>query len=137
MYECDGATYGSAVAVTAAPGSGETNWSIAQLYTLPSAGGKITSIYKPPLQIALPRWSPDGKSIAFIAGLMSDEVSTGGDFFVINPAGGEPRNLTPKLRGSASWFAWTSPDQILFVQASQGKSVVSRVDCGTARADEP
>ena len=136
IYEYDWAPDGSAFAVTAAPGSGENNWWIAQLYTLPSAGGKITSIYKPPLQIALPRWSPDGKSIAFIAGLMSDEVSTGGDLFVINPAGGEPRNLTPKLRGSASWFAWTSPNQILFVQDSQGKSVVSRVDCGTARVDE-
>ena len=35
--------------------------------------GKTTSIWKPPLQIAGPRWSPDGKSIAVIHGIMSDE----------------------------------------------------------------
>ncbi|PYX76735.1 MAG: S9 family peptidase [Acidobacteria bacterium] len=136
VYEYDWAPDGSAFALTSAPGSGENNWWIAQLYTLPSAGGKMTSIYKPPLQIAIPRCSPDGKSIAFIAGLMSDEASTGGDVFIINASGGEPRNVTPKLRGSASWLAWTSPAQILFVQDSRGKSAVTRVDVGTDKIEE-
>ena len=44
------------------------------------AKGNATSIYKPWFQIAVPRWSPDGKSIAFIQGLMSDEGFHGGDF---------------------------------------------------------
>src|SRR5437667_272418 len=101
-----------------------------------SPEGKMTSIYKPPLQIAIPRCSPDGKSIAFIAGLMSDEASTGGDVFIINASGGEPRNVTPQLRGSASWLAWTSPAQILFVQDSRGKSAVTRVDVGTDKIEE-
>ncbi len=136
VYEFDWAPDGSAFALTAAPGSGENNWWIAQLYTLPSAGGKMKSIYKPTWQIAIPRWSPDGKSIAFIAGLMSDEVSTGGDLFVIDASGGEPRNVTPGLRGSASWLAWTAPAQILFVQDSQGRSAVTRVDVSTRKIDE-
>jgi acylaminoacyl-peptidase len=136
VYEFDWAPDGNAFALTSAPGSGENNWWIAQLYTVPSAGGKMTSIYKPPLQIAIPRWSPDGKSIAFIAGLMSDEVSTGGDLFIISASGGEPRNVTPELRGSASWLTWTSPVQILFVQDSQGKSAVTRINVGTGKIEE-
>ena len=39
------------------------------------------------LQIAVPRWSPDGKQIAFIGGLMSDQGSTGGDIYLIPATG--------------------------------------------------
>ena len=57
------------------------------------------------LQIAVPRWSPDGKTIAFIGGLMSDQGSTGGDVWTVSAEGGEPRNLTsgrPTSRPSGS-----------------------------------
>jgi dipeptidyl aminopeptidase/acylaminoacyl peptidase len=135
IYEYDWAPDGSQFVVTSAPGSGENNWWVAQLYTIPSTGGRMTSIYKPPLQIAIPRWSPDGKRVAFIAGLMSDEVSTGGDIFVVD-IGGEARNITPNLRGSASWLAWTAPGQILFVQDSDGRAVITRVNSASAKQDQ-
>jgi len=136
MYEYDWAPDGNAFVATSASGSGENDWWIAQLYTIPITGGKMTSIYKPPLQIAVPRWSPDGREIAFIAGLMSDEVSTGGDIFVIDAGGGEPKNITPKMRGSASWLAWISPTQILFAQNSRGTSALSRVDAQSGKLDQ-
>ena len=43
-------------------------------------------VYTPPVdrQIAVPRWSPDGKTIAFIGGLMSDEGFLGGDIFTLD-----------------------------------------------------
>src|SRR5204863_6406297 len=68
--------------------------------------GGATLIYKPTLQIANPRWSPDGKSIAFIEGLMSDEGSTGGDVFVVPASGGATTNVTPGLRASATSLDW-------------------------------
>ena len=43
------------------------------------------------LQIAVPRWSPDGKQIAFIGGLMSDQGATGGDIYLIPASGGASR----------------------------------------------
>ena len=46
----------------------------------------MKSIYRPETQIAMPRWSPDGSSIGFIQGLMSDEGFTGGDVFTIASA---------------------------------------------------
>ena len=49
--------------------------------------GNATSIYKPSLQVAMPRWSPDGKSIAFIEGIMSDEGFHGGDLFTSRLSG--------------------------------------------------
>jgi Tol biopolymer transport system component len=50
------------------------------------------------LQIAVPRWSPDGKAIAFIGGLMSDQGATGGDVWIVSADGGAPQNLTPRGR---------------------------------------
>ena len=42
------------------------------------------------LQIAVPRWSPDGKAIAFIGGLMSDQGVTGGDVWIDCREGAPP-----------------------------------------------
>ena len=131
IYEYDWSPDGNTFVVSSASGSGENNWWIAQLYTLSASDGRMKSIYKPSLQIAIPRWSPDGKSIAFIHGLMSDEASTGGDIYVISADGGEPRNVTPQLHGSASWLTWTG-GQIMFVQNSHGKTVLSRVNPANA-----
>ena len=38
---------------------------------------------KPAAQIAVPRFTRDGRQIAFIGGLMSDEGSTGGDIYAV------------------------------------------------------
>ena len=49
------------------------------------------------LQIALPRWSPDGSQIALIGGLMSDQGSTGGDIYLLSAEGGQPVDVTPGI----------------------------------------
>src|SRR5882762_20845 len=97
IYDCDWSPDDKTFVATAAPGPGDNNWWIAQIYTLDIAKGNATPIYKPSLQVAVPRWSPDGKSIAFIGGLMSDEGSIGGDIFVVPASGGEAQNITPGI----------------------------------------
>jgi dipeptidyl aminopeptidase/acylaminoacyl peptidase len=133
VYEFDWSPDGKSFVTTAAHGNGDNNWYIAQIYTIPSAGGGMKSIYKPPVdsQIAVPAWSPDGKSVAFISGLMSDEPSVGGDIFVVPAEGGEARNVTPGMKASASWLTWQSGTKILFGEEVDGDSGVATVDLGS------
>jgi dipeptidyl aminopeptidase/acylaminoacyl peptidase len=87
----------------------------------------MRQLYAPKWQIAEPRISPDGKYVAFIEGLMSDEGVTGGDIYVASSTGGAARNVTPKINGSPSSLAWTGPDRITFTQNVDGKSGLSSV----------
>jgi dipeptidyl aminopeptidase/acylaminoacyl peptidase len=136
VYEYDWSPDGTRFAAIAAHGNGDNNWYIASLYTLDAGPlGLMKSIYKPPLQIANPAWSPDGKQIAFIAGLMSDEPSVGGDIYSIAPVGGEATNLTPEMKASASWLAWTPEGKIVFGKAVEGDAGVSTVDPASGRID--
>ena len=128
VYHFDWSPDGKQLVTMAAPGSGDNNYWIAQLYVVDVAAAAMHPIYTPQLQLADPRWSPDGTSIAFIEGLMSDEGATGGDLFVIPAIGGAPRNVTPGLKGSVTSIAWTAPDRITLGADLAGESALARVD---------
>jgi dipeptidyl aminopeptidase/acylaminoacyl peptidase len=128
VYEYDWSPDGLHFAVTAALGNGDNNWYIAELYTLDAATGLMKSIHKPALQIANPAWSPDGQRIAFIGGLMSDEPSVGGDIFTIAATGGEATNVTPEMKASASWLAWTPENTIVFGEYLEGDSGIATIN---------
>jgi dipeptidyl aminopeptidase/acylaminoacyl peptidase len=128
IYEYDWSPDGLRFAVTAALGNGDNNWYIAELYTLDAATGLMKSIYKPPLQIANPAWSPDAQRIAFIGGLMSDEPSVGGDIFTIPATGGDATNITPEMKASASWLAWTPDGKIIFGEYLEGDSGIATIN---------
>ncbi len=122
VYDYDWSPDGKAFAAEAVEGSGTNNYWIAQLYVVQAGTGSTTSIWKPPLQIAGPRWSPDGKSIAVIHGIMSDEGQTGGDVYVVPAAGGVAKNVTPNLEGSARSLTWRPDGRILFQEYVDGQS---------------
>jgi dipeptidyl aminopeptidase/acylaminoacyl peptidase len=122
VYEYDWTPDGHGWFATAAHGSGDANWYVARLYHIPVDSGTMHEVYVPRLQIAEPRVSPDGKSVAFIEGLMSDEGSTGGDVFVLSLNGGKVRNLTQNLKASPASLAWTAPDRIVFGENIDGRT---------------
>ncbi len=129
VYEYDWAPDSKGLAYIAAAPPGENNWWVAKLYT-EKLGEKARVILAPEdvagslhgLQIALPRWSPDGKTIAFIGGLMSDQGSTGGDVWAISAHGGTPRNLTEGRNATSSWFVWDGEHRIYVDELAGGDS---------------
>ncbi|HEU4414504.1 MAG TPA: S9 family peptidase [Candidatus Angelobacter sp.] len=133
VYEFDWSPDGKTFVTTAAHGNGDDNWYIAQIYTIAAAGGEMKSIFRPAVdsQIAVPKWSPDGKSVAFISGIMSDEPAVGGDIFVVPADGGEARNLTPNMKASASTLTWMpGGGKIIFGEDADGESAIATVDAG-------
>lgn len=97
---------------TAAPGNGDNNWWVAKLFRIEA--GKAETLYTPPQrqQLANPVVSPDGRSLAFIGGIMSDFGSTGGDVFRLaldGPSNAPPvlRNLAPTIRASITSLSWS------------------------------
>ena len=122
VYEYDWTPDGEAWVATAAHGGGDANWYVARLYRINAQSGEMREIYSPKLQIAEPKVSPDGKFVAFIEGLMSDEGATGGDVHIVPITGGAARNLTPNFRGSPSSLVWTRPGHIIFSENVDGQS---------------
>ena len=122
------------LAYVAADPPGENNWWVAKLYTQ-EIGGKPNAILAPAevsgalhgLQIAVPRWSPDGKAIAFIGGLMSDQGSTGGDVWIVSTGGGQPVNLTPQRATSAAWIEWAGNENIYVSELARGNCQLVRL----------
>jgi dipeptidyl aminopeptidase/acylaminoacyl peptidase len=130
VYEFDWSPDSRQLAYVAAPPPGENNWWVAQLYTQ-SEDGQPKSILDPPtvsgplhgLQIAVPRWSPDGETIAFIGGLMSDQGVTGGNVYVIPSTGGEPKDSGAVSRATAAWIEWRGNERLGVAEIDGGDSV--------------
>jgi len=126
-YEFDWSPDSKSIAFIAANPPGENNWWVAKLYTQ-ALDGEPKAILSPTdvsgalhgLQIAVPRWSPDEKSIAFIGGLMSDQGVTGGDLWIVPSAGGQPVDLTPRQSSTAEWFTWGNGNSIYVSDVAGG-----------------
>ena len=120
VYEFDWSNDSSKLAYIAAPPPGEDNWWTAKLYTQAANAAEPKAVFDPNitsgplhgLQIAVPRWSPDGSKIAFIGGLMSDQGSTGGDIYTIPSIGGEATDVTPDRPATPAWFEWLDEQQL-------------------------
>ncbi|WP_243040634.1 S9 family peptidase [Dyella sedimenti] len=144
-YEFAWAPDGRRIAYVGAPPPGDNNWWVAKLYVQNAqAGAKAILVLDPGtvkgslhgLQIALPRWAPDGQRIGFIGGLMSDQGSTGGDIYTVPAAGGEPTDLTPGTKVTPAWFAWTGPQRLLVAQIRNGQSELADYGVASGQASQ-
>jgi dipeptidyl aminopeptidase/acylaminoacyl peptidase len=106
VYEYDWTPDGKGFVATSAKGNGDNNWWVAKLSYVDAASGALRIIASPTTQLNFPRVSPDGKTVAYIGGLMSDFGSIGGDVYTVALAGGEPKNLTPGFKGTFNGLAW-------------------------------
>jgi dipeptidyl aminopeptidase/acylaminoacyl peptidase len=130
VYDYDWSPDGQRLAAEAAVGSGTNNYWIAELFLIDAATGQARSLWKPPLQIAVPRFSPDGASVAVVHGIMSDEGLNGGDVYSVPVSGGVATNLTPGMAASAAWIDWRPGGEIVFSAHADGGFALGRVRPG-------
>jgi dienelactone hydrolase len=136
VYEYDWRPAGRGFVGTAAPGDGDDNWWTAKLYAFAPKTGAARLLYTPASirqQLAEPKVSPDGRTVAFIAGLMSDFGSTGGDIFslLLDTGAGAAVNLTPGMQASATAIDWGCRGELVAQLLRAGEHEV--VDLGSAR----
>lgn len=154
VYEFSWAPSSDKIAFVAANPPGENNWWVAKLYTeelqrsivksndnlqdhvntsfraildTTTASGPLHG-----LQIAVPRWSPDGKEIAFIGGLMSDQGSTGGDVYLIPSTGGDAKDITPNRATSVAFIHWLTPEILGLSEHVGGSSHITAIDVNSS-----
>lgn len=105
VYEYDWTPDGRGFVGTAAKGDGDDNWWLAELDAFDRAGGATRVIAKndwAKYQMAMPRIAPDGRTVVFVGGIMSDFGPLGGEIYAVPFTGGTPRSLTPGFKGSFS-----------------------------------
>ncbi|HKD23311.1 MAG TPA: prolyl oligopeptidase family serine peptidase, partial [Rhizomicrobium sp.] len=128
VYQYDWIPDSSGFVGTAAHGDGDNNWWVAKLYRFNDGAAKV--IFDPPdakHQIADPVVSPDGKTVAFISGIMSDFGSTGGDVYIVRIDDGASLDVTPDTRGSARTLGWDCGDSLRVQMLFGGKTSIARV----------
>lgn len=149
VYEFDWAPNSKQMAYVAAAPPGENNWWIADLYvqTIQGPGGAASNIAAPKaivdtatiagslhgLQIAVPRWSPDGQTIAFIGGLMSDQGVTGGDVYLVSASGGAPKDLTPARAASVAFIGWVGENALGLAEHVGGSTHLAVLDVASGQ----
>jgi dipeptidyl aminopeptidase/acylaminoacyl peptidase len=148
VYEFDWRPDGGFVA-TAAPGDGDSQWWVARLWAFePQGAARVLFAPGPREQLAAPSVSPDGRSVAFIGGWMSDFGSTGGDAFLLAlpapadtalhaapDAGADapaPVNLTPGLHASVTAIDWRCGDTLTAVLLDGASTAVAALAAGQA-----
>ncbi|MGO4476485.1 prolyl oligopeptidase family serine peptidase [Massilia sp. 2TAF26] len=125
IYEYDWTPDGKGFVVTSAKGNGDNNWWIATLGHVELATGSLRVLAAPKMQMNMPHVSPDGKTVAFIGGLMSDFGSVGGDVYTVSIDGGEPVDVTPGFAGTFNGIAWRGTQVMASVLAGADAAVVA------------
>ena len=83
------------------------------IYLIPTAGGEAVRLTTSPKAETNPRFSPDGKWIAFLSSREGDKSQV----FLLSRGGGEASRLTD-MKGGVSSFAWSPDSKRLVLVAS-------------------
>jgi dipeptidyl aminopeptidase/acylaminoacyl peptidase len=134
IYEYDWTPDGKGFVVTSALGNGDDNWWVATLDAVDATTGAVRQIAKPTTQLNFPRVSPDGKTVAYIGGLMSDFGSVGGDIYTVPFAGGTPTDITPGSKTTNTSLFWLNDGLHSTALAGDTMEVTALSDDGAARA---
>ncbi|MBV8684293.1 MAG: S9 family peptidase [Caulobacteraceae bacterium] len=135
IYEYDWRPDGRGFVATAAKGNGDNNWWIAKLVAVDLDGSPVRVIAAPTVQMNAPRVSPDGRTVVFIGGLMSDFGSVGGDIYTVPLAGGTPIDVTPGIKASFTSLAGWRGGRLLGTLLRGDRAEIVAIDPRTGEVD--
>src|SRR5277367_3104176 len=94
------------------------------------ATGKLEQISPADTYVYEYDWSPDGLRFAVTAALGNGDNNWYiAELYTLDAAtGGEDTNITPDMKGSASWLTWTSGGSIIFGEYIEGDSAVASIN---------
>ncbi|MDZ7370777.1 MAG: prolyl oligopeptidase family serine peptidase, partial [candidate division KSB1 bacterium] len=123
-FSPDGAT----IAVAASPRNlVDDSYMFKRIYLIDVATGDRRLLYDPQSKLGNLSFSPDGKKLAFSAALSQSDHAVS-QAFVIDIAGGNPVNLTPKnFRGHVEQVYWQDDKTVLFTAAEGVWTTLSAV----------
>ncbi|HYX29459.1 MAG TPA: S9 family peptidase [Pyrinomonadaceae bacterium] len=87
---------------------------VTQIWLADVASGKTFQLTRGDKSSTNPRWSPDGKRLAFLSNRIEDK----NQIFVIDPTGGEAQQLT-KSETAISNFAWSDDGKTIAYTATE------------------
>ncbi|MCP5114040.1 MAG: S9 family peptidase, partial [bacterium] len=100
-----------------------------------AGGGKTRMLTTREGMEGYPRWSPDGKQIAFIATDRYDWVTVS-YLYLVDVETGEQRKITPTFDEKIKWFFWAAGgDRILFIAGEGVGTQIYSVDVAARRVD--
>jgi dipeptidyl aminopeptidase/acylaminoacyl peptidase len=134
VYEFDFLPDGGFVG-TAAAGDGDSQWWVAKLYVFEQSDTRVVFAPGPREQLARPVVSPDGKSVAFIGGWMSDFGSNGGDAFALrlDQPGAVPHDLTAGSHATVTTLDWTCGKGLTGMMLAGDTLAIARLDIAGAK----
>jgi dipeptidyl aminopeptidase/acylaminoacyl peptidase len=83
-----------------------------RIHVIAAADAAVQSTVRHQGKLGDMRWSPDGKHLAFIAGIdLNDPADQ--SLFVVPAAGGSPKNLTDRALAGIDDFVWADADHLV------------------------
>ncbi len=97
-----------------------------KLQIVPASGGEPARVCETWGKLGPPRWSPDGRHIAFRAAVSANDPYAG-SVFVVSAPSGEAVNLTPDIEATVTSVDWMEEDELVFLSYEGTKTALNTI----------
>ncbi len=113
------------------------DWVTADLSVVEVETGKVTTLFNTAAAETSPRFSPDGRSIAFLASDIPPRWAQSRTIQVAPASGGQPKSLPPSYDGQPVIVGWSSDSKRIYFSEAKGTlSQIYSAELATNKIDE-